>query len=801
MNRASLLQDIADDPIAATSRYYAGCLHEQKRIVDYLRRQALDDPSRTLGIGFSDRTLGKQLPSNRVQAGRDLRARLQTAGILRPTGHETFRGFVTVPLWDTHHHITGIFGVRVDRSQGDQQQVTIGEGVFNASALDSFDELILCRNIPDAWAFYAAGHRNAVAWEQLQPAQLQPAQLQGKKRLLIADPDCDVESFTGIEVLRITIPGDASAHDFAKSRAADPDALGKRIRAATWIGGTPAPEAAKQETPLASPIPKPIDDIEVVQSEHDVTLRMETRRYRIRGLDRNPTLGVLKVNVMVYNERNDRFHVDTLDLCHARSRRVFIKECGEEIAIDENTLRSDFGRVLLQLEQLQVESKSNDNGPKPVELTDAQRSEALELLRDEKLLDRILEDFETCGIVGERIGKLAGYLAATSRLLPKPLGLVIQSSSAAGKTSLMNAVLALMPPESQFVCSAMTSQSLYYAANIDLRHKLLSIAEEEGARRASYALKLLQSEGKLSIVTTAKENGTGRTILERYDVEGPVATLMTTTASDVDPELMNRCFVIGVDEDADQTAAIQARQRLGHTIEDQLAAERTERRCKVHHNAQRLLQPVRVNNPYVDQLRFPHARVRDRRDNQAYMTLIDSIALLHQFQRQRKSKTLHGTSIEYIDVVPEDIAVANMIVGALMGSSIDDLPTQTRRLLLSVHAYVDRQANDSDIPIDEVRFTRRELREALGWGQTQLKHHLDRLAQYEYVLIHPGPGRTLRYELRFDGRGREGEKALDGLTDSRTLAESTTAGSSGATGPSSGQDHESSPQNRPLIGP
>ena len=77
----------------------------------------------------------------------------------------------------------------------------------------------------------------------------------------------------------------------------------------------------------------------------------------------------------------------------------------------------------------------------------------------------------------------------------------------------------------------MTSKSLYYAGNLDLRHKILSVAEEEGVRDASYALKLLQSEGKLSIVTTAKESGTGRTAVERYDVQGPVATLITTTGS------------------------------------------------------------------------------------------------------------------------------------------------------------------------------------------------------------------------------------------------------------------------------
>jgi DNA primase len=63
------------------------------------------------------------------------------------------------------------------------------------------------------------------------------------------------------------------------------------------------------------------------------------------------------------------------------------------------------------------------------------------LLRDPKLLERILTDFERCGSVGEENNKLVGYLAAVSRKLDEPLAIIIQSASAAGKTTLMDAVL------------------------------------------------------------------------------------------------------------------------------------------------------------------------------------------------------------------------------------------------------------------------------------------------------------------------------------------------------------------------
>ena len=128
--------------------------------------------------------------------------------------------------------------------------------------------------------------------------------------------------------------------------------------------------------------------------------------------------------------------------------------------------------------------KALDPEKPAVEITDADRAEALVLLQDPKLLDRILADFERCGIVGEETNKLVAYLAVVSRHLDAPLAVVVQSSSAAGKSSLMDAVLAFVPEEERVQYSAMTGQSLYYMGEMDLKHKVLAIVEEEGAARA-----------------------------------------------------------------------------------------------------------------------------------------------------------------------------------------------------------------------------------------------------------------------------------------------------------------------------
>src|SRR5436305_14285310 len=133
--------------------------------------------------------------------------------------------------------------------------------------------------------------------------------------------------------------------------------------------------------------------------------------------------------------------------------------------------------------------------------------------------------------------------------------------------------------------------------DVDLQYKILAIAEEEGARRASYALKLLQSEGEISIASTGKDPVTGRHIAHEYRVEGPVMIFITTTAIEIDPELLNRCLVLTVNESREQTRLIHKLQREQETLSGLFQNERRNQIIALHQNAQRLLRSVKVVNP------------------------------------------------------------------------------------------------------------------------------------------------------------------------------------------------------------
>jgi hypothetical protein len=211
-------------------------------------------------------------------------------------------------------------------------------------------------------------------------------------------------------------------------------------------------------------------------------------------------------------------------------------------------------------------------------------------------------------------------------------------------------------------------------------------------------------------------------------------------------------------------------QREGQTVEGLLRRQDRNAILAVHRNAQRLIQPLFVVNPYARELTFQDSQTRTRRDHMKYLTLIRTITLLHQHQRPRKTVEHRGRMVEYIEVALSDIAVANRLAHEVLGRSLDELPPQTRRLLLAVDEMVTAECQRQKMERSDYRFSRRDVREATGWGDTQLKIHLHRLEELEYLLIHRGGrGQSIVYELVFARQADSGKPTLPGLIEIEKL--------------------------------
>jgi hypothetical protein len=650
------------DPLGTVIAYYASCLEQHPKALAAVERLLgmSHEQARAASVGFSDRSLGNQLPSRRIVAGVRIRTQLEELGLYKRNGRETLRGCLTIPIRDHAGRCTGIRAVRID-----------------ADSTES-DALVL-------------------------------------------------------EFPRSAEPGNEN-HEIRSSDAAS--AVASDVAQATAVDATLA------QASVASTVPSP--DYELHLAPDHVLVRRGDRDYKIRGLDKNMSSLTLRVNIQA--ARRDMLHLDSIDLMRSAARAAFIKATALELHCQEETIKKDLGLVLLHLDDLrnrQIEAAKATRAPLPQMPPDEAR-DALDLLRDPNLIGRIVRDLEHCGMVGEAFNKLAAYLAIVSRKLANPLAILVQSSSSAGKSTLMDTILAMAPPEDVIQLSNLTSQALYYLPPDALRHKTLAICEDQGLAEAAYALKLLQSDGRLTHATVAKAVD-GRAVTQFHCVEGPVQLFLTSTSQTIDEELLNRCLVLAVDESREQTHAIQQLQRLLQSRSGLEKRREASGLQALHRNAQRLLRPLVVTNDLDATLPFPCERTRHRRDHAKYLSLIQAIALLHQHQR-----TLHvdESGTESIAVEPSDIALANRLIDKLLKQSNNELPPQSQRCLESLQGFVQSHCQRDRLTPPEFRFTRRSFREQSGWTDNQLRVHFQRLIDLEFLRVHRGrQGCTYLYEL------------------------------------------------------
>ncbi|MCL6371249.1 toprim domain-containing protein [Pectobacterium polaris] len=777
--------------------FYHHTLLNAPEAIAYLEKRRLNHPELVaqFRLGFANRTLGYRLPSSKLKDGATVRSQLQAIGVLRSSGHEHLAGSLVVPVIDMSGQVRELYGRKVgDRLRaGTPNHLYLPGphgGVWNEQALVASKSVILCESLIDAMSFWVAGYRNVTAaygvngfTDEMRKAFIG----HGVKQVLIAfyndtagdDGAVKLASSLvaeGITPFRVLFPSGVDANDYL-CKVSEPEvAFGLLVDGALPMGEAvgvepepepaSAPQSEKPSQPAASLVAGVVVD---ALPNGELEIALSGQQWRIRGMASvKAGSGTLKVNAQVLDTESGVVFADSVDMMSARSRAGYARLAASELGLAESDIKRSLGRVLLALED-------HLNQPEPesalTEVTEDQRDEALALLRDPNLIGRLADDLAACGVVGESTNLVAGYLAAVSRKLDKPLAVLIQSSSAAGKSSLMDAVLNLIPPEERLQYSAMTGQSLFYLGETNLQHKILAIAEEEGVRQAAYALKLLQSDGELTIASTGKDDATGNLVTKQYTVKGPVMLMLTTTAIDVDEELLNRCLVLTVNESREQTEAIHALQRHKQTLEGLLMENEKGYLTELHQNAQRLLRPLKVVNPFASQLTFLSDKTRTRRDHMKYLTLIQSVALLHQYQREVKMVEHRGQVIEYIEVERSDIVLANKLAHEILGRTLDEMPPQTRKLLLLIQGWT----ADSRPPNAGRHLTRKQPRAAVEWGATQLKIHLARLVELEYLMLHKR-GLTFCYELLFDGDAQADNTHLCGLIDVPEAVEITEKG-------------------------
>ena len=244
-----------------------------------------------------------------------------------------------------------------------------------------------------------------------------------------------------------------------------------------------------------------------------------------------------------------------------------------------------------------------------------------------------------------------------------------------------------------------------------------------------------------------------------------MSLFMTTTALQIDPELMNRCLMLTVDETPEQTERIHALQGAQDTLQGLRKDTGLQDVRGRHHVLQRILEPIRVVNPYAQEIELKDKRVRSRRDYRKLLNLVQAVTFLHQYQRPKKVVD----NIPYIESTKEDVELAARLFESILVQ--EDLPPQTQKLFHILQKEVVRQSEVQKLTPSELYFTRRNVREWTGYSVDQVRHHMHRLVELELVRItKSGKGKPIQYTLDGVTLGGVGEAGSPGGSHNQIIS-------------------------------
>jgi len=260
---------------------------------------------------------------------------------------------------------------------------------------------------------------------------------------------------------------------------------------------------------------------------------------------------------------------------------------------------------------------------------------AAALLEAPGLMKLISDVIREEGYAGDVRPPVLAYLALTSRLLECPLNLAFIAASASGKNRAVDAALELMPPSAYYMVKAGSARSLVYSEE-SFSHRVVVFAEADSIPDdgpAASAVRSIASDNSMEYDVTERNEETGHYAVRRIHKPGPTG-LITTSTRPLPSQMDTRVLSLGIPDRPEHTRAVLAAHAAA------VNGKRPHGDVRGFIALQRWLELAgehRVTVPFSYALAeaVPADQVRMRRDFRQLLTTIQSVALLHQCQRER----------------------------------------------------------------------------------------------------------------------------------------------------------------------
>ncbi len=431
----------------------------------------------------------------------------------------------------------------------------------------------------------------------------------------------------------------------------------------------------------------------------------------------------LRVTVSIQKPKQHNVLRHSIDLYNDNQVEKFTRKIAERLEIGTSIARKTLQELTKELENhrfLLIEKEAELSRPYIKELSATEEKQAITFLKSKDLLSKTNKLIGQSGVIGEEHNRQTMYLIFTSRKTNNPLHCISLGSSGVGKTHLQSKVAELIPEEDKVEITVLSANAFYYFNRTELQHKLILIEDLDGAESVLYPLRELQSKKRITKTVVHKDTkGTTKTV--HLTVEGPVSVAGCTTQESIYEDNSNRSFLLYIDESEQQDSKIMQYQRL--LSAGKINQDEEFKAAELLRNAQRVLKPIKVINPFAEHLQLPKSVFKPRRTNSHYLQFIEAITFYKQYQRERQYN--EETGEEFIETTIEDIQEANGLIQEVLLRKSDVLNGACRQFFEMLKGYLKVNALTT--------FTNAEIRRTLRVNPSNQKRYMLQLQSAELI--------------------------------------------------------------------
>jgi len=375
-----------------------------------------------------------------------------------------------------------------------------------------------------------------------------------------------------------------------------------------------------------------------------------------------------------------------------------------------------------RLQQLRFAGK---NPQQKFEVSEEEKKKAITFLKGKNLLNDLIKNLNTTGILGEDENAVILFLALASYKFTNPFSVLCLAKSGIGKSYILQKLSECMPNGSYSFHTKISANALYYFDSNDIQNKALLIEDLEWTTQMLSPLSTLQSQGRL-VNTRATKDKDGMLHSTTFEVIANLC-LVACAYSDKNFEEISLPFLCV---------------HLNHTHNQDILIMEYQKKCKagliqndevktIQSNLKNViatLQNVSIINPFAILINLPEEVAYPRKSLLLLLNFIDVITYF--FQYQRENIVDKSTGELFVKTHPTDIELAFKFLKNNLFRRADELSTSARGFYHWLTTFLTEAKTN--------QFNALDVRKAKPIHPRTLNRYLQELKLFSYIQVTGG---------------------------------------------------------------